>query len=149
LNVLFVCLGNICRSPLAEGIMRRLYKDHGIVGLIESAGTADWNVGSRADSRAVKVALNNGIDIKNHTARQLRHEDFEKFDLIIVMDRANEKAVKKIAPQAVHHKIRRALNDDDVIDPYHSDDAAFEDTFKTLWSSCQEMVMQLQKDAVK
>jgi protein-tyrosine phosphatase len=146
-KVLFVCLGNICRSPLAEGIMKKLFMEHGIEGLIESAGTADWNVGSRADSRAIKVALENGIDIKNHRARQLQKADFDKFDLIIVMDRANENAVKKVAPQAVHHKIRRALLDDlDVIDPYHHDEEAFRNVFKTLWQSCDLLAKSVRTD---
>ena len=130
--------------------MKKLYAEHGIEGLIESAGTADWNVGSRADSRAIKVALENGVDIKNHRARQLHKNDFDKFDLIIVMDRANENAVKKIAPQAVQHKIRRALLDDlDVIDPYHHDEQAFRDVFKTLWQSCEVLAKQVRTDKDK
>lgn len=123
--------------------MRKLYKDYGLVGVIESAGTADWNVGSKADSRATRVASENGIDIKNHTARQLRREDFEKFDLIIVMDRANEKAVKLVAPQAVHHKIRRVHDDSDVIDPYHHDEAAFREVFKSLSQRLDQIAKEL------
>jgi protein-tyrosine phosphatase len=123
--------------------MRKLYEERGIAGVIESAGTADWNVGSRADSRAIKVASDNGIDIRSHKARQLRSEDFERFDLIIVMDRANEKAVKAIAPQAVHHKIRRALGEEDVVDPYHHNEAAFRDVFDRLWQSLDQLAQEL------
>lgn len=123
--------------------MRKLYEEHGLSGEIESAGTADWNVGSRADSRAIKVALDNGIDIKSHRARQLRSDDFERFDIIIVMDRANEKAVKAIAPHTVHHKIRRALSEGDVVDPYHHDDGAFRDVFDMLWRSLDLLATEL------
>lgn len=129
--------------------MRKLYMEHGLSGLVESAGTSDWNVGSKADARAVKVASDNGIDIASHMARQLRKDDFEKFDLIIVMDRANEKAVKAVAPQAVHHKIRRALGEDDVVDPYHHDEAAFRDVFEKLWQSLNQLAGDLRAGQTK
>lgn len=144
MKILFICLGNICRSPLAAGIMTHMLKIHGITGIAHSAGTSDWNVGSQADRRSIKVASNRGIDIRMHRARQLRSDDFDKYDLIIVMDSSNERAVKKLAPPAVHHKIRRVLGPDrDVPDPYYSDDSAFKSVFDSLWESCEELAGQI------
>jgi len=147
LKILFVCLGNICRSPLAAGIMNYMLERHGVDGLAESCGTADWNVGSQADRRSIKVALDKGIDIRSHRARQIRQDDFEKFDAIIVMDRSNENAVKKIAPRAVHDKIYRILDTADVPDPYHSDESAFRDVFDTLWTHCDKIAARIAREA--
>lgn len=116
LDILFVCLGNICRSPIAACIMRSIYKEMGIAGRIESAGTMDWNVGKSldfgklkssksADHRMIRLAGQRGLDLKMHRARQLSRHDFEEFDLIIVMDREIESTVFKRAPDAMRHKV--------------------------------------------
>lgn len=140
MRVLFVCLGNICRSPLAAGIMKHMFDRRGIAGVVDSAGTADWNAGSKADARAIKVAWENGIDIKSHRARQVQECDFENYDVFIVMDRSNEAALKKMAPKAVHAKIKPVLDgDEELLDPYHEDESAFRDVFKALWHSCERL----------
>ncbi len=157
-NVLFVCLGNICRSPMAAGILARNYLEDGVDGVIESCGVMDWNHGSRADQRAIDVCLENGVDIRAHRARQIEVEDFHRFDLILVMDAGNEKAVRKLAPTTSGSKILRVaeLEGDgdecdrsrmnknrrneivagqpslDIADPYNSDLEAFRKTFKRL-----------------
>jgi protein-tyrosine phosphatase len=123
--------------------MTYMLEKHGREGTAHSAGTSDWNVGSQADRRSIKVGLDRGIDIRAHRARQLRKEDFEEYDAIFVMDGSNEKAVKSVAPKAVHHKIKRIIEPDgDVPDPYHSDESAFRDVFDTLWHQCERLAKE-------
>lgn len=142
-KILFVCLGNICRSPLAAGIMTYMFEKHGLDGTAHSAGTSDWNTGSQADRRSIKVGLDKGIDIRTHRARQLRNEDFEKYDAIIVMDAANERAVKSVAPHAVHHKIKRVILNGEVPDPFYGTEANFREVFEMLWSNCDRIAKEI------
>jgi len=99
MRILFVCLGNICRSPTAEGVMRRLVADASLQGSIEldSAGTGGWHVGEPPDARATDAARRRGIALEG-LARQVHAEDFERFDLILAMDRSNERALRALAP---------------------------------------------------
>lgn len=138
MNVLFVCLGNICRSPMAAGIMRHIYEENGISGKIESAGTMDWNVGNAADARAVSVARANGVDLSKHRARQVSIDDFENFDLIFVMENAHAQTLRKIAPDIHKHKICLLGGQDEILDPYHSNEAAFHATYKALKQYCRQ-----------
>ncbi len=140
MNVLFVCMGNICRSPMAEGILRRIYEQSKITGKVESAGTMDWNVGSGADPRAVSVARANGIDLSKHRARQVSVDDFENFDVIFVMDNSNAISLRKIAPAHHKHKIRLLAGAAEIDDPYHSNEAAFHATYKTIDECCRQAV---------
>ncbi|MBA3994069.1 MAG: hypothetical protein C0469_11130 [Cyanobacteria bacterium DS2.3.42] len=140
LDVLFVCMGNICRSPMAEGILRRIYEQSKISGKVESAGTMDWNVGSGADPRAVSVARANGIDLEKHRARQVTVDDFENFDVIFVMDNSNAISLRKIAPAHHKHKIRLLAGAAEIADPYHSNEAAFHETYKTIYECCRQAV---------
>jgi protein-tyrosine phosphatase len=84
-----VCLGNICRSPLAEGVMQHLANKHGLDWRVDSAGTGGWHVGEGPDRRSVRAAQNNGIDISQQICRKFRKSDFDEFDLIFVMDKSN------------------------------------------------------------
>ena len=99
MRLLFVCLGNICRSPTAEGTMRVLVREAGLQGQLEidSAGTGGWHVGDPPDRRAVKAARARGIALEG-AAREVRREDFEDFDLLIAMDRSNLRALRQLAP---------------------------------------------------
>ena len=99
-RVLFVCAGNICRSPLAEGIFRRLADEAGRGGEfeIDSAGTGGWHQGERPDRRSVAVAAGHGIDISGQRARRIEPADFSRFDLILAMDQDNLKNLRKTAP---------------------------------------------------
>jgi protein-tyrosine phosphatase len=97
-HVVFVCLGNICRSPLAEGAFRREAELIGLDAETDSAATRDWHEGKAPDRRSIAVARKNGVDISSHRARPLRSEDFARFTHIIGMDRANLKAIADMAP---------------------------------------------------
>lgn len=136
-KILMVCLGNICRSPLAEGILKsKLDSDHFI---IESAGTGHWHVGEMPDKRSIKVAQKYGIDITTQRGRQFTEKDFEEFDIIYVMDIENKKNLLKIAPNDhSQKKIKLILNElfenenVEVPDPYYGTDSDFEHVYKLL-----------------
>lgn len=99
-SVLFVCLGNICRSPMAEGVFRRKVEDAGLLPMIriDSAGTGDWHVGEEPDRRAIAMAARHGIDITGLRARRVRPDDFETFEHILAMDRSNLAVLRRMAP---------------------------------------------------
>ncbi len=108
MRVLFVCLGNICRSPTAEGTMRALVREAGLEDEVEidSAGTGGWHVGSPPDARARAAARARGIALEG-AAREVRSEDFQDFDLLIAMDRSNLRALRQLAPsEAARFKVR-------------------------------------------
>ena len=113
LSVLFVCMGNICRSPLAEGVLRIALIDAGLEELvtIDSAGTGNWHQGDGPDPRSIETAAFHGIDISTQRARQVTPEDFDRFDLIFAMDRSNEATLKARAPSSKHDKILLFLDD--------------------------------------
>ena len=96
--ILFLCLGNICRSPLAEGAARAALADAGIDATLDSAGTGDWHVGHPPDARAQAEARRRGVDISNLRARQLAPDDFRRFDLILAADAANLRDARAIRP---------------------------------------------------
>src|SRR5665811_1673763 len=101
-RILFVCLGNICRSPMAEGVFRRVAEDAGMAHLfeIDSAGMGDWHKGEAPDIRAQKAALDRGANISAQSARKVELEDFEDFDLVLAMDGSNIADLYDIAPHA-------------------------------------------------
>lgn len=141
-RILMVCLGNICRSPLAEGILKsKLNLERFIV---DSAGTGNWHVGHSPDPRSIKVAKKYGIDISNQRGRQFSESDFQDFDLIYVMDNENKRNVLELAPdETSKKKVRLILNElfenenVDVPDPYYGDDSDFEHVFKLLDEACE------------
>lgn len=97
-SILFVCLGNICRSPLAEGIYRQLTEAANAKPVIASAGIGGWHVGNPPDRRSIKVAAAKGIDISRQRAQQVRPEDFLKFDLVVAMDSSNLARLENLMP---------------------------------------------------
>lgn len=124
---------------MAAGILKRMYAESSITGVVESAGTMDWNVGKPADERAIAVARENGVDIRAHRARQVHTNDYSKFELIIAMDQQNATALLKAAPPACRHKIRLLLENADIADPYHGDIALFRATYRVIEKCCLEM----------
>ena len=144
MRILFVCLGNICRSPSAEAVMRGQLEAEGIDGIvIDSAGTGDWHVGKPADPRAVAAASERGVSIGG-TARQVRTEDFEDFDLILAMDRSNHAdllAMEGSDPGKV--RLFRELAGEgvlDVPDPYYGGDDGFNEVLDILERGCAEVL---------
>ena len=142
-----VCLGNICRSPLAEGIMRAKLPENYIV---DSAGTGAWHSGQLPDKRSVTTAKNRGLDITNQRARQFKVSDFDTFDYIYVMDNSNYKDVISLAPtEESKSKVRLILNEIfpnenvDVPDPYYGGDDGFENVFDMLDQACEAIARKL------
>ncbi|QRM87679.1 low molecular weight phosphotyrosine protein phosphatase [Lacinutrix sp. WUR7] len=136
-KILMVCLGNICRSPLAEGILRDKLSTEEFT--IDSAGTGDYHIGDLPDQRSINVAKKYGVDITNQRGRQFSVTDFDVFDLIYVMDNSNFKNVVKLARNENDiAKVKLILNEVypnqnyDVPDPYHDSDQGFENVFKML-----------------
>lgn len=140
INVLFICMGNICRSPTAEGVFRKLVQDEGVDDwfLIDSAGTHAYHVGNPPDERAQKTALNRGVNIAGLRARQVRHQDFEAFDYVLVMDQQNMDTLKFICPKSQAHKLKLfleyapAVKTKEVPDPYYGGAKGFEEVFDLL-----------------
>ena len=136
-KILMVCLGNICRSPLAEGLLAsKLPQDKFIV---DSAGTGNYHIGKQPDKRSILVAQKNGLDITNQKGRQFTSRDFEEFDYIYVMDNSNFRDVSHLAKTPEHkNKIRLILNElfpdenVDVPDPYYGSTNGFDNVYKML-----------------
>ncbi|AJH15800.1 protein-tyrosine phosphatase [Myroides profundi] len=143
-----VCLGNICRSPLAEGILQsKLSKESFFV---DSAGTGDWHIGSQPDKRSIAVAKKYNIDLTTQRARQFKVSDFTNFDRIYVMDKSNYENVIKLAPsQEAKNKIKLILNENtpgqnlEVPDPYFGGDDGFEHVFHLLDEVCNVIAKDL------
>lgn len=129
--VLFVCLGNICRSPMAEGAFREAATRHGLDCFVDSAGTAAYHTGNTPDPRAIAVARGHGVAIEGQLARQIELQDFYRFSHIIAMDRANLEGIKARRPRDATAEITLLLDWLDgyqgqaVPDPYYGDDAGF------------------------
>lgn len=138
-----VCLGNICRSPLAEGILKSKVSENIFV---DSAGTAAWHSGNLPDNRSIAIAKKNGIDLTNQKARQFLIEDFDQFDQIYVMDRSNYVTVCRLAPnEEALNKVELILNESkpgknlEVPDPYYGGENGFEDVFNMLNEACNNI----------
>ena len=149
-KILMVCLGNICRSPLAEGILQsKLPKDKFIV---DSAGTGGWHAGEKPDKRSISTARDRGLDISNQRARQFKISDFDTFDYIYVMDMSNYKNVLALSQNDNHkQKVKLILNElfpnenVEVPDPYYGGQDGFEQVYDMLDKACDVIVEKLRK----
>jgi len=150
--LLFVCLGNICRSPTAEGVMRALIAREGLEEEIEidSAGTGAWHVGSPPDARASAAAQARGVTLSGR-ARQVTAGDFERFELVLAMDRANERELRRLGGAAAG-KVRllrefdpesRARGELDVPDPYYGGEDGFEEVLDLVWAACEGLLGEI------
>jgi protein-tyrosine phosphatase len=153
-RLLFVCLGNICRSPTAEGVMRALVAREGLEEQIEldSAGTGSWHVGSPPDARAAATAQAHGVLLEGR-ARQLRRSDFEDFGLLLAMDSANMRELRQLAQDSTERAKVRLLRefdpasaetgDLDVPDPYYGGEGGFERVFELVEAACEGLLEQI------
>lgn len=138
-----VCLGNICRSPLAHGVMQKLADEAGLDWEIDSAGTGDWHVGDAPDRRTIAVARDYGLDISAQRAQHFVPALFDAFDHILVMDRNNYRDVLQLAQtKAQRAKVRLFLADGEVPDPYH-DNAMFVPVYEMVEARCRELIAEL------
>jgi protein-tyrosine phosphatase len=157
-HLLFVCLGNICRSPTAEGVMRTLVREAGLEQRIEldSAGTGGWHVGESPDARATEAARRRGIALEG-AARKVGPRDFEEFDLILAMDANNLRDLQRIAPdERAREKVRllrewdpTAGEDLDVPDPYYGGPGGFDRVLDLVQAACAALLEQLREGDAK
>ena len=141
-RLLFVCMGNICRSPTAEAVMRRLVAERGLSDQVEvdSAGTDGYHVGQPPDPRSTEAAARRGIALTG-SARQVTYGDFEDFDLLLAADRRNLRELRRAAPAGTEHKVR-LLADVDVPDPYYGDDG-FDLVLDIVEKACAQLLDEL------
>src|SRR5215204_5166093 len=155
-RLLFVCMGNICRSPTAEGVMRGLLREQGLEGAVEvdSAGTGGWHVGDPPDARATAAARSRGVTLDG-AARVVARQDFDDFDLILAADRRNLRELRMLAPpgsRADLHMLREfdpataGAPDLDVPDPYYGGDDGFEHVLDLVESACRGLLDALRAD---
>jgi protein-tyrosine phosphatase len=150
-RILFVCLGNICRSPMAEGVFRRLVEEEGLAQRfeIDSAGLGAWHLGQAPDDRAQAAARARGIDISGQSARQVRQDDFDRFDLLLVMDRSNLAELKRSAPAEARAKIRPFLDfapkagTKDVPDPFYGGTEGFDHALDLIEAAARGLLAEL------
>ncbi len=152
MKILFVCLGNICRSPLADGILRRKVKEQNLAIDVDPCGTAGYHIGEKPDSRMIKTAKNRGTDIDFLRARQFSKADFTNFDLIFVMDKENYKNVIRLAEnEAQKSKVKLVLNeiqankDLEVPDPYYGGQSGFEHVYDLLDEATTDIIANYKK----
>lgn len=147
-SILFLCLGNICRSPLAEGAARAAFDAAGIAPHLDSAGTGDWHVGGPPDRRAVAEARRHGVDISSLKARQIMAGDFDRFDLILVADAQNLADARALAPKGSRARIALMLDSvpgrsgEALTDPYFGADDGFAATWADVSAVAAALVME-------
>ncbi len=140
MKILMVCLGNICRSPLAHGIMENLVKEKGLDWEVDSAGTGNWHIGEPPDRRSVAIARKYGVDISAQCCRLFDPSDFGKFDRIYVMDRMNLRDILGMAKTDADRKKVRLLLDKEVVpDPYYEDDQ-FDPVYQMIEKGCRRII---------
>ena len=150
-NVLMVCLGNICRSSMAEGAVRHHAQARGVALTVDSAGTGGWHSGDAPDPRSIQICNKYGVDIAQQRARQIGLEDFRRFDLILALDGANLLHLQHIAPSEEAHKIRLFGEYADiggVPDPYYGDLNGFEDCWRQIDRAAQAFLDAVQSGKV-
>jgi len=153
LKVLFVCLGNICRSPTADGVFRQKVKDAGLDGVVEvdSAGTAAYHVGESPDARATQAASRRGYDLSKLRARQAVANDFEQFDYVLAMDNSNLSNLQRICPRGREDRLHLFLerfgshSENEVPDPYYGGDDGFEHVLDLIEEASDALLADIQE----
>jgi protein-tyrosine phosphatase len=142
-SILFVCLGNICRSPLAQGIAEKIIKEEGLDIRVDSAGTGDWHIGESPCAHSIKVAALNGVDISMQKGRQIEKADLEAFDLIVALDESNYENLKKMGAENLIKLGHFGHLNADVPDPFFFE--GFEG-FDKVFSMIESCVTELLKE---
>jgi protein-tyrosine phosphatase len=152
-SILFVCLGNICRSPLAEAAFRQAAARAGLVATVDSAGTGDWHIGDAPDPRAQATALRHGIDISAYKGRQVGLDDFARFTHIIALDRSNLADLQAMQPDESYAKLSLMLDHvpgragKSVADPYYGDARDFDTTWRDVSAAAAGLVTLMRDQA--
>ncbi len=148
-KILLVCMGNICRSPMAEGILRHKTLERLMSVETDSAGTINNHVGESPDPRAQRCMRDHGIDISDLRARQIRPSDFHRFDLLLAMDESNLKGLLRIAPDQELARKARLMMDfapdrpQEVPDPYYGGSEGFEEVYRMLDEACDNLLNRI------
>ena len=152
MRVLFVCLGNICRSPTAEGVLRQKLRAAGLAERIEvaSAGTGNWHVGKPPDARSQRAARHRGYDLSAQRAQQVTAMDFSRYDLILAMDQSNLRDLKALQPVGASAVLDLFLRrykgvKDEVPDPYYDGDHGFEEVLDLVEQACDLLLVELKE----
>jgi protein-tyrosine phosphatase len=153
IKVLFVCMGNICRSPTAEGIFRQMLREHGLDGRIEvdSAGTHGYHVGESPDPRTQRAAAARGYDLSSIRARKVAPGDLEYFDLVLAMDKSNLEALRHMSPPQIMNRLQlfmsyaRNFDDEEVPDPYYGLGHGFDLVIDMVEDASAGLVEELKK----
>ena len=153
IKVLFVCMGNICRSPTAEGVFRQLIEKHGLSDRVttDSAGTHAYHAGEPPDQRAQSTALSRGLDISDLRARSVDFDDFEKFDYVLAMDSNNYSRLSEQCPDAYREKLNLflsfapELNITEVPDPYYGGNLGFENVFDMVEAASEGLISEIKQ----
>jgi len=154
-KILFVCLGNICRSPTAEAVVRAIAAREApeLTLEVDSAGTADYHVGQPPDPRARAAAARRGYDLSALRARVVEPADFERFDLILAMDRENLRALRRRAPRQAHERLRLFLefasesDPQDIPDPYYGGPNGFEEVLDLIEEAARGLLAHLRRSS--
>ena len=151
-SILFVCLGNICRSPLAEGVFRDMAAREGVAVEVDSAGTGDWHLGHPPDKRAQAVAAKNTVDIGGLRARLVTPDDFRRFDYIVAMDASNLANLEAMRPEGAKAAVARLLDYaeeagvPDVPDPYHGGPEGFDETYRLVVAGAKGLLEHIRRE---
>jgi protein-tyrosine phosphatase len=153
-DICFVCLGNICRSPAADGVGRHLAGDYGCVGEVDSAGTGAWHVGEPPHRTMRKVAWERGVSLEDLRARQVMRKDFDRFDYLVAMDHQNYLDLLSMKPDTCRAKVEKLMSfsglpDEDVPDPYYGGSEGFVTTFQMIAEGVKNFFEVLKAESEK
>ncbi|WP_170120094.1 low molecular weight protein-tyrosine-phosphatase [Dysgonomonas alginatilytica] len=152
MKILMVCKGNICRSPLAEGVLRELSTNNGLDWELDSAAIKAFHIGKAPDSRAIYTAEKHHIDISDHKCRLLTIEDFENFDIIYAMSQDILDFMQEMAPKNRHHKLKLLMSEvdpsisQDIPDPFHGEEKDFDYAYDLIVLACEKIIEKHIKD---
>lgn len=152
MKVLMVCLGNICRSPIAEGVMKEKFTEHGIKGTVDSAGVISYHAGSPPDKRAISVSHKYHVDISEQRARQFRKSDFDEFDLILTMDESVHQDIIAMADSLQSRQKTQLFleyaghtGSFEVPDPYWGGASGFDSVFNLISENCERIAQKIKQ----